>query len=126
MRARLATILAALGALALAAPTHADDRVIATGVSAGGVDLGGLTVDAAAAKLSSALTPHLSRDVVLEVGGRSYRLPTTRAGLSFDALRTAQRAAHVVPDPVPTQQAPAGGAAAATTVPLALSHSRLA
>ena len=131
MYARPATVLAALGGLALVIPffgvcpaAHGDDRVIAAGVRAGGVDVGGLTVDAAAAKLGSVLTPHLSRDVVLDAGGTSYRLTTTQAALSFDALRTAQRAAHVVPDPAP--QPAAGGAAAATVVPLALSHSRLA
>ena len=123
MRLRLATVAAVLAGLAVAGPARADDRVIAPGVTAGGVDIGGLTVDAAAAKLSSILTPHLSRDVVLEANGATYRLTTTQAKLAFDALRTAQRAAHVVAEP-PTPTA--GGAAASTSVPLALTHARLA
>jgi lipoprotein-anchoring transpeptidase ErfK/SrfK len=115
--------VAAFAGLALAVPAQADDRVIAVGVNAGGVDVGGLTVDAAAAKLSSILTPQLSRDIFVEARPSSYRLTAAQAKLSFDALRTAQRAAHVVPEPpAPT----AGGAAAATTVPLAVTHSRLA
>lgn len=123
MHARLATVVAVLAGLALASPARADDRVIVAGVSAGGVDIGGLTVDAAAAKLSSILTPHLSRDLLLEASGRTHRLKTAQAALKFDALRTAKRAAHVVAEPPsPT----AGGAPAATTVPLALNHSRLA
>jgi lipoprotein-anchoring transpeptidase ErfK/SrfK len=118
--------LAAASVLAVAAPAHADDRVIAAGVSAGGVDLGGLTVDAAAAKLQSVLTPHLSRDVVVGAGGVAYRLPTADAKLAFDALRTAQRAAHVPPADAATPPPAAGGTTAGVVVPLALSHSRLA
>ncbi len=120
-------VLLVLPAFGPAAPVaHADDRVIAAGVTAGGVDLGGLTVDAATAKLSSVLTPHLERDVVLGAAGRSFRLTAERARVRFDALRTAQRAAHVPPAPAPVDSSSSGGSEAGTVVPLALSHSRLA
>jgi lipoprotein-anchoring transpeptidase ErfK/SrfK len=117
-------VLVVLLAILVAAPARAQDtRVIAPGVSAGGVDLGGLTVDAAAAKLASILTPHLSRDVVLGAAGHPFRLTTAAAKLQFDALRTAKRAAQVKGA---RAEPAAGGAPAGTIVPLALSHSRLA
>lgn len=106
-----------------AAPAHADDRVIAPGVSAGGVDVGGLTVDAAAARLDAALTPHLSRPVVLRSGDEVFRLTAEAAGVKLDAPRTAKRAAQVRPAP----GTPAGGGVTAdNAVELALGHRRLA
>ena len=127
MRVRL-TVVAAVASLAFAAPTaHADDRVIPTGVGAAGIDLGGLTVDQAAATLDGALTAHLQRDLVYEVAGVAYRLSMQQAKFRFDPLITAKRAANVPPPPPPDPAVtPAGGAAPTVEVPLALSHSRLA
>jgi lipoprotein-anchoring transpeptidase ErfK/SrfK len=125
MVARRMTMLAVLITLVAAAPAGADDRVIAAGVTAGGVDVGGLTVDAAAAKLDSVLTPQLSGDLVLGAAGIPFHLTAAEAKVTFDALRTAKRAAHVQPG---GQQQPAapGGTTAGNAVPLALSHSKLA
>jgi lipoprotein-anchoring transpeptidase ErfK/SrfK len=120
----LRVLAAVVAAAALAAPAGAqDDRRIAQGVTAGGVDLSGLTVDEAAAKLDATLGPQLGRDLIVGAAGRPWRLTMAGAKLRFDALRTAKRAAHVPPS---TAQADPAQPAAAVTVPLALSHSRLA
>ena len=114
----------ALVGLVLAVPSAgADDRVIAQGVTAGGVELGGMTVDQAAATLEGALAAHLQRDLVYTVGGVHYRLSMSQAKLSFDALRTAKRAADVVPPAPADPNTTAGGTGAGVDVPLALTHS---
>lgn len=125
MRAfRIAALL-----LALAAPAaHAqDDRIIAEGVSAGGVDLGLLTVDEAVAKLEAdrTLAAKLREPLVLGAAGVEWKLTMERAELALDARATAERAA-LVPTPTgPTGEADAaGGSAPGVSVPLALSHSR--
>jgi lipoprotein-anchoring transpeptidase ErfK/SrfK len=118
-------------ACALVAPAAAgaqDARVIAVGASAGGVDVGGLTVDQAAAKLDQALTPALTADVVVGVAGRSFKLTAKQARLRFDALTTAKRAFYAGEQqpPPPPDAAAAGGTAAGAVVPLAVSHAHLA
>ncbi|HEX6944933.1 MAG TPA: L,D-transpeptidase, partial [Casimicrobiaceae bacterium] len=92
MRIRL--LLATFFALALcAAPASAQDpRVIGAGTTVKGIDVSGLTVDAAAAKLDGALTKHLTRTTVVAVGARRFRLGAPIIGLQFDALRSAKRA----------------------------------
>jgi len=92
------------------ASASAQSATIAPGVSAGGIDLSGLTFDAALTRLQ-ALSPTLGGDSVVGAGGRVFRLTATGAGEKFDAATTAKRALYV------------GHAGA---VPLALSHSRLA
>jgi hypothetical protein len=128
MRLLRLPFLALGAALTFAAPAAADDRVIAAGVHAGGIDLGGMTVDQAAATLDSALTEHLQRDLVYTVGGVAYRLSMAQAKFTFDPLRTAKRAAEVPPPPPPDPNAPptAGGTEPGVEVPLAVSHSRVA
>lgn len=90
------TIAAALasGAPASAATAQAppDNRVIAANVSAGGVAIGGMTVDQATAALTAQLAAPLSAPIVLGAGGHVYRLSAAQANLSFDARRTAERA----------------------------------
>jgi lipoprotein-anchoring transpeptidase ErfK/SrfK len=108
-------------AVAQAPPPTAEPR-IAPGVTAGGVDLSNLTVTEATAQLTSVLTPHLSRDLVLGAAGRPFRLKMADAKLRFDAGKTA-RNALATPAPPPDG---AGGVAAKADVPLVLSHSRLA
>jgi lipoprotein-anchoring transpeptidase ErfK/SrfK len=117
--------LALLGALALcaavgAAPASAARPApvarIAAGVSSGGVDLSGLTVLQAAAKLKATVTPVLQTDVTLGAAGRPFRLRAATAKIVLNATKTAQ-AALAVP-------APAGGAGA--SVPLVVQHSRSA
>jgi len=122
----LRVLVGAVATAALAAPAGAqDDRRIAQGVSAGGVDLSGLTVDEAAAKLQATLGPQLGNDLIFGAAGRPWRLMMADAKLRFDALRTAKRAAHVVPAPAPGAD-PSQATGGVTSVPLALSHSRLA
>jgi lipoprotein-anchoring transpeptidase ErfK/SrfK len=102
-------------------PAPAEPRV-AQGVSAGGVDLSGLTQAEAEAKLVSVLAPQLNRDLVLGAAGIPFTLTMKAAKLKFDAHVTAKHALEATPPPPPS----AGGAAPGVVVPLALSHSRLA
>ena len=74
------------------APAPPPPPRIAAGVHAGGVDVGGLTVPEAAAKLGAALGPRLRRPVTIRVAKRRFRLRPRRVGLRFDAPRTARRA----------------------------------
>ena len=126
VRRRIAPLGALLVALALAAPTAAQgppERRVEPGVSAAGVDLSNLTLAEATAKLATALTGHLGRDVVVGAAGRPFRLTATQAKFRFDAERTAKRALYAKGQGAPP---PAGGAATSTDVPLAVSHSRRA
>lgn len=139
MSARRITLACALVA-AVAAPTSAalaatpkqdtpasapgvPGAKIPAGVSAGGVDLSGLTVTAAAAKLHGALDPHLARPVAIDIGGEVFRLTTTQAKFRFDAVATAKSAlaaTPAAPDPA------VGGAQVGATVPLVVKHSTTA
>ncbi len=89
----------------------AQGSAVGPGISAGGVDLSGLTVAQAQAKLDQAVTPTLQADVIVGAGGRVFHLTATQAGLRLDSARTAKRALYA------TQAGP---------VPLALSHAHLA
>jgi hypothetical protein len=109
MRLLPATVLLTL---LLAAPAGAQVTTIRPGVSAGGVDLSGLTVPDATAKLDAELAPRLAADLVLGVGGRVWALKMVDAKLELDADRTAKRALYAPADAV--QVAPA------------LSHSQVA
>jgi hypothetical protein len=80
-----------------------DEQVIAAGVTAGGVDLGGQTVTQAAGTLQSALWPTFSRPVDVAAGRRFFRLDPAKAGFAFDALRTAKRAYYAGRDKGPGQ-----------------------
>jgi lipoprotein-anchoring transpeptidase ErfK/SrfK len=79
-------------ALALAAPARAQDPRIAAGVSAAGVDLTGLTLDEAAATLTTAHAAILARPVLVSSAGHHFSLVPSKVGYKFDALRTARRA----------------------------------
>lgn len=65
---------------------------IAPGVRAGGVELDGLTVEQAAARLSSALGPRMRSAITVRVAGRRFRVRPRRLGFRLDAGRTARRA----------------------------------
>jgi lipoprotein-anchoring transpeptidase ErfK/SrfK len=111
--------LAALAAALLApasAPAAGDERRIRPGVSSAGIDLSGLTVSEAAAKLDAELTPRLLGDLVLTAAGRLWPLTMADAKLDLDSVRTAKRALHA--------RARAPGAAVAAKP--ALRHSRAA
>ncbi len=126
MRARSALLLPALGLLA-AAPAHGavppPVERIAPGVTAGGIDVGGLSVLQAAQKLKAEATPRLRAEpIVFGVAGRPWKLSGATAGLEVKAIETAQ-AALVAPAPAE----PAGGGVPATIdVPLVITHSRAA
>jgi lipoprotein-anchoring transpeptidase ErfK/SrfK len=120
---RLALLLLAVAAPAAAA---ADDRIIAEGVSAGGVDLGLLTVDEAVAALEAdaGLAKALRTPLVLGAAGIPWKLTMDRVGLTLDARATAERAV-LEPTPVaPETSGESGGAVPGVSVPLSLTHSR--
>jgi lipoprotein-anchoring transpeptidase ErfK/SrfK len=109
--------LAALAAALLShasASAAADAPRIKPGVSTAGIDLSGLTVPEAAAKLDAELAPRLLGNLVLTTAGRLWPLKMADARLRLDSVRTAKRALYAKP--------PAPGAAVA--VPPALRHSR--
>lgn len=105
-------------------PTAApQEQRIAAGVSAGGVNLSGLTGAEAAARLRGALGAHLARPVALEVRGKVFRLTTQTAKFVFDADGTAAAALKV---PAAAVRAGSRGTTPATDVPLAVTHSTTA
>jgi lipoprotein-anchoring transpeptidase ErfK/SrfK len=67
---------------------------IKPGVSAAGVDLSGLTVPEAAARLDQLLAPQLQGDLVLGAAGVPWKLPMAEAKLKLDSVRTAKRALY--------------------------------
>jgi lipoprotein-anchoring transpeptidase ErfK/SrfK len=91
--------------LALAAPAGAQLTHIRPGVSAGGVDLSGLDVPSASAKLDAELAPRLTGDLLIGVAGRPWTLKMADAKLKLDSERTAKRALYAKADV--TQVAPA-------------------
>src|SRR3954465_4259089 len=98
----LAVPLAAALPPALAPPSPAvasaakrqqkDPTNVPAGVTAGGVDLSGLTLADAQARLESAIGVKVGADLVLGAAGKPWTLkPVTDAKLKFDALTTAKR-----------------------------------
>jgi lipoprotein-anchoring transpeptidase ErfK/SrfK len=82
----LAVVLAALilGSVAVYAYDSTRDDQIAKGVSAGGVDLGGLKPAAARAALERQLADPLRRPVVVTYSGKRYKLSAQQAGVRVD------------------------------------------
>ena len=133
---------ALLLALALAAPAAAQDpqpsptpspspqpapeRRIAEGVKAGHVDVGGLLVEEAVARLEAELGPRLANDVTVSVAKRRWTLSPRRAKYEFDALRTAEDAYAAGQAAPPAPDGAEGGAAAGIDVPIRQRHSRSA
>src|SRR5919201_1753249 len=103
---------ALLSTLVLAAPASAQLTHIRPGVSAGGVDLSGLTVPDAATKLDAELGSRMAPDLIIGVAGRPWTLKVGEAKLRLDSVRTAKRALYAN--------------AAVTQVAPAISHSRAA
>ena len=120
--------LAAAGLLALlctpvAAATAQGPPRIADNVGAGGVDLSGLTLEEASAKLETQLAPRLAQPIVVRAAGRRFTLPAADAKVTLDPLTTAKRALRAAK---PSTTPEAGGTAFGADVPLAIRHSRLA
>jgi lipoprotein-anchoring transpeptidase ErfK/SrfK len=105
-------LLTALCLLALAAPAGAQLTHIRPGITAAGVDLSGLDVPSASAKLDAELAPRLGGDLLIGVAGRPWTLKMADAKLKLDSERTAKRALYAK--------------AGVTQVAPAITHSRLA
>ena len=75
-----------------------------------GVDLSGLTVPEATAKLDAELAPRLAPDLLIGVAGKPWVLKMADAKLKLDSSRTAKRALYAK--------------AGVTQVAPAISHSR--
>jgi lipoprotein-anchoring transpeptidase ErfK/SrfK len=114
MSRRPLALLVALLALLLALTVPATGQVqrIKPGISAAGVDLSGLTVPEAAARLDQQLAPRLQAPMVLGAAGRPWSLTMAEAQLKLDSTRTAKRALYAK--------------AGVTTVAPAIVHSRAA
>jgi lipoprotein-anchoring transpeptidase ErfK/SrfK len=114
MSRRLLALLVALPALVLAATVPAAGQVqrIKPGISAAGIDLSGLTVPEAAARLDQQLAPRLQGDMILGAAGIPWKLTMAEAQLKLDSTRTAKRALYAK--------------AGVTAVPPAIVHSRTA
>jgi lipoprotein-anchoring transpeptidase ErfK/SrfK len=88
----LVPLSAVVCALALAAPATAQEERIAPGTKAGNLDVGGLTVAEAIAKLQQSYNASLGRPISIQVAGRRFGLTMQKAKLAFDAPLTARRA----------------------------------
>jgi lipoprotein-anchoring transpeptidase ErfK/SrfK len=89
-----AVLVAAVPAVASAASRQQKDPTnVPAGVTAGGVDLSGLTLADAQARLESAIGTKVGAPLVLGAAGKPWTLdPAKDAKLTFDALTTAKRA----------------------------------
>jgi lipoprotein-anchoring transpeptidase ErfK/SrfK len=115
MRARVLPVLLAAGfAAALPASASAqtkDPTNVPAGVTAGGVDLSGATLQEAQIRLETSIGARVNQDLVLGASGKPWTLKVADAKLAFDSLTTAKRALR---------------AKAPGDVGLKLSHSRIA
>jgi hypothetical protein len=89
-----AALLVALAAPATAQVTtpRPPAATLAEGVRAGGVELGGLSVAQATAKLRATLARPLRRPLTVRVSRRRFKVSPRRLGFRFDPPRTARRA----------------------------------
>src|SRR3954452_12622254 len=91
---RRSAVLLALALTAVLAPAaRAQEPVIRPGVTVAGVDVSNQTLSQASGTINRAFFQQLvTRNVSVQVGGRSYRLTTKAAGLTFDPAKSARRA----------------------------------
>src|SRR5829696_4087397 len=75
-----------------APPDLPDEPIIPIGASAAGLDVGGLTLTAAAARLQNAFADRLQRPVQTRIAGHRAKLRPADIALVFDARKTARRA----------------------------------
>jgi len=80
------------------APPPAPEKRIAPGATAGGVDLGNLTIPEATARLEQQLRPALRRTIKVRVASHTMRMTMRSVSLRFDAERTAKRAYYAARD----------------------------
>src|SRR5437764_7863560 len=94
MRARrpLACIFVVATTLVAAPSAGAQDDTIPLGVTVGGVPVGGLSVEAARARVDLAIARPLRRRLVVRAGRRRFSLMPRAAGAAVDAAQLAQTA----------------------------------
>src|SRR3954463_6783396 len=80
----IAVAILVIGAVGVYAYDKTRDDLIAKGVTAGGVDLGGLHPAAARAKLQSDLAGPLGKPVLVRYAGHRYKLSARRARVRVD------------------------------------------
>jgi len=107
----LLCVAAVLPAAASASTPPPAGPTVPAGVTAGGIDLSGATLEEARIRLETGLAPRINQPFVLTAAGRRWTLSPERAKLQFDAETTAKRALR---------------AKQPGEVPLKLSHSKLA
>jgi len=88
------TLLLAAPAVSAQDPTTPppEEPRIRAAVTVSGVDVGGLTLAEAEAKLTAELGPKLEQDVIARVKSHRFELPVKKLRFEFRADRTAQRA----------------------------------
>lgn len=95
-RARaLPVLLVAIAAAAIPAAAPAakkDPTNVPAGVTAGGVDLSGMTLQQAQAQLDATIGAKVNADLILGAAGKPWTLKAADAKLTFDSLTTAKRA----------------------------------
>jgi lipoprotein-anchoring transpeptidase ErfK/SrfK len=75
-----------------AAAAQAQEPRIPPGATAAGVDVGGLLLSEAAARLDQTFGAAMRRTVQVRVAGRGYRMTMRSIDFEFDAMKTARRA----------------------------------
>ena len=96
------------------------EQRIAVGVTAGGIDVGGLLIAEAAKKISDTATPRLTKTLAVQSAGHRYTFDPVKIGkLRLDATRTAKRAYYAGIKTPPAAPTP-GAAAQPVDVPLAV------
>jgi lipoprotein-anchoring transpeptidase ErfK/SrfK len=122
-RCLLATFTALLVTpAAAAAQAPPAEPTIPPGARAGGQDVGGLTLSAAAAKLDTVFGPGFARPVQVRVAGRRFTVRPADVGFAFDAVRTARRA-NIAANAAP--KAPDGSVAVDVPLATAVDASKL-
>jgi len=88
-------LLAALTAAGLYAYDRNRTNVIASGVTVGGIDVGGLSRATAARKIRAALAAPLARTVTVRLEGHSWRISAHRARLTVNTGAVVEKAIEV-------------------------------
>jgi vancomycin resistance protein YoaR len=90
----LALIVALAAALLLVYGWTHDDTIY-NGVTAAGVDLGGLNQQQAADKISAQIEREAPSQITLTDGNQQWKIPASSIGLSFDAQKTAEQSLQI-------------------------------
>ena len=109
-------LLLALAAVPAGATPPLPGELIAAGVTAGGVDVSGLTVDEAAQRLQGTYGARLATDVLAQAADITFKLKAADAAVTFDTAQSARRALFAGRD----------AKGAPVDVPLAISHDQAA